>query len=254
MFGFRLPQDHSLPITDPRLPRTKHRSLPLLVAVLIALLAGYLCGSIPFGFLAGKLNGIDVRDHGSGNIGATNVFRTLGKKYGIPVFFLDVLKGIAPVLVAGWCLGARGHLADEVEILQIVTAVATILGHNFTCWLNFKGGKGIATSAGAIAAVVPWALLAAVVVFVVLLLSTRYVSIGSLGAAVTLPSAVLLTWAVTSHLSMSHLVFTSIACVLAFWRHKSNIRNLLAGTENRFRRKTEKAGAPEQNSEDAKQD
>jgi glycerol-3-phosphate acyltransferase PlsY len=209
----------------------------VILSTIIALFAGYLCGSIPFGFLAGKLKGIDVRDHGSGNIGTTNVFRTLGRRFGIPVLILDVLKGVVPVLLAGWYFRSDGHPPGEVDLLQISTAIATILGHNFTCWLRFKGGKGIATSAGALAAVIPWAVLFAVIIWIILFLATRYVSVASMAAAVTLPLAVLAEWGTTGKLSAEHLVFSIVVCLLAIWRHKGNIQKLRAGTENRFQRK-----------------
>ena len=121
------------------------------------LLGAYLIGSIPFGLLAGKMQGIDIRAHGSGNIGATNVFRTLGKPAGLSVFALDFLKGWFPV----W-LSSRS--ATDAGVLPVLAAVCAILGHNYPVWLKFKGGKGIATSGGVLLGVIPWALLAAIVI------------------------------------------------------------------------------------------
>ena len=119
--------------------------------------AAFLCGSIPFGMLIARARGIDIRAHGSGNIGATNVGRVLGRTWGVAVFALDVCKGLAPVLVAGAALGTLGHIAAPARDawLVLATAAAAILGHVFCPWLRFKGGKGVATSLGALAGVFP---------------------------------------------------------------------------------------------------
>ncbi|MEM1443646.1 MAG: glycerol-3-phosphate acyltransferase, partial [Verrucomicrobiota bacterium] len=113
----------------------------------------YIVGATPFGFLAGKMKGIDIRDHGSGNIGATNVLRTLGKPIGITVLVLDIFKGMIPVIIA--------KIVSEDSALHIATAIAAILGHNYTFWLGFKGGKGIATTAGAVIPILTIPILAA---------------------------------------------------------------------------------------------
>jgi acyl phosphate:glycerol-3-phosphate acyltransferase len=202
--------------------------VPVLAYITTALLA-YLLGSIPTGFLMAKARGIDIRTVGSGNIGATNAFRLFGRSVGAFVLLMDALKGCVAVqfgalLVADVFPGAR------LDYLRITAGVVVILGHNYTCWLGFKGGKGIATSAGVLVALVPWALLIILAVWVVLFLLTRYVSVGSLAASFTLPFA---TWFTTGH-DWGLTAVTGGMAVLAFYRHRRNIKRLLDGTENRI--------------------
>ncbi|MEM7384090.1 MAG: glycerol-3-phosphate 1-O-acyltransferase PlsY [Verrucomicrobiota bacterium] len=187
----------------------------------------YLIGSIPFGLLAGKLKGVDVREHGSGNIGATNVLRTCGKPVGIAVLILDLLKGLAPVLLAR-------TLAPDNGLLTVLAAVFAILGHNYPCWLGFKGGKGIATSAGALIGFLPIAFLIALVAWVVAFFTTRYVAIASIAAAVSLPISVVTMKLLGHPVPMAYIVFAVLVGGLAVWRHRSNIERLRAGTEHRF--------------------
>lgn len=190
------------------------------------ILAGYFIGSIPFGYLAGKLRGIDIREHGSGNIGATNVLRTLGKPIGITVLILDVLKGLAPVLIAK-------HFSDN-SLIHITTAFATIMGHNYTLWLRFKGGKGIATSAGALLSLITIPLGIAAIIWAVLFFTTRYVSVASMGAALTIPIATGILQQLQGNWNTPMFAFTLILAALAIWKHRGNIRKLCNGTENRF--------------------
>lgn len=205
-----------------------------ITASLVALLSAYVAGATPFGYIVGRMRGIDIREHGSGNIGATNVFRVLGKRVGIPVFILDMLKGLVPVMVARWVAERQGIAPDWPSI---AAAVGAVLGHNFTFWLGFKGGKGIATSAGVLLALLPLPLAAALLCWLVLFFTTRYVAVASIGAAVTVPSAaaVLHFWKGTPALPL--VGFAVLIGVLAVWRHRSNIRRLLNGTENRFAKK-----------------
>src|SRR5436190_8322894 len=129
------------------------------IASLLAFLASYVTGATPFGYFAGKMRGVDIRQHGSGNIGATNVFRVLGKGIGIPVFILDMLKGFLPVILTESILKDR----DIPAVWPAISAaVGAVVGHNFTFWLHFKGGKGIATSAGGLLALLPVPLAAAI--------------------------------------------------------------------------------------------
>jgi glycerol-3-phosphate acyltransferase PlsY len=190
--------------------------------------AAYLLGSIPTGFLWGKARGIDVRTVGSGNIGATNVMRTLGKGPGIVVLLLDAAKGFLPVFLA------PRLLPPEVDrnALQIVCCICVIAGHNWTCWLKFKGGKGIATSAGALLAFLPLPLLCALGVWLVVFAVWRYVSLASICAATTIPIA---TWLIEKSISL--LIFTAIIGAVAIYKHKANIQRLMAGTENRMGRR-----------------
>jgi len=196
---------------------------------LLWIAVGYLIGSIPFGFLAGKMRGIDIREHGSGNIGATNVLRNLGRAVGIPVLILDIAKGVVPVLLAQ-------HFSND-SLIAILTAIATILGHNYTCFLGFKGGKGIATSAGALAPVLPVPLLVAVLLWIVVFFASRYVSVASIAAAVSLPITLGVVAATQNQWDWMLFSFTLLISLLAVWRHRSNIRKLRVGTENRFQRK-----------------
>jgi glycerol-3-phosphate acyltransferase PlsY len=193
----------------------------------------YLLGSIPTGYLVGMAKGIDVRKAGSGNIGATNAFRILGKGAGILVLLVDALKGwLAAALVpklAHEILNAGGQ---DIEYLKIIGGVVVILGHNYTCWLKFKGGKGIATSAGVLIALIPWAFAIGLVTWIVVCLLTRYVSVASIAAAISLPFS---TWAFGS--SYTLLVMATILSVLAIYKHKPNIERLLNGTENKLGRK-----------------
>lgn len=211
--------------------------MPVLSYIVTTLVA-YLLGSIPTGFLVAKARGVDIRTVGSGNIGATNAFRVLGKGFGIFVLLMDALKGwIAVILGAG--VVAKLLPGVPLEYLRITAGIAAILGHNFTCWLHFKGGKGIATSAGVLIALVPLALLIILTIFIILFLTTRYVSVGSIAAAFTLPFA---TWFTTQHDIGLTAVMAAIG-VLAILKHRKNIQRLLNGTENRIQFK-KKEGTP----------
>jgi glycerol-3-phosphate acyltransferase PlsY len=190
----------------------------------IAVLA-YFLGSIPTGYLAGRLRGIDIRKVGSGNIGATNVLRTLGKRAGIAVLAFDAFKGFAACRLLPMLFET-----DPSEPARIVAGFCAILGHNYTCWLTFKGGKGIATSAGVLLGLMPWALAIVVAVWWSTVAVTRYVSIGSITAAAILPLAAWLTQASNRMIAVAALVGA-----LAIYKHKTNIRRLLNGTELRFK-------------------
>jgi glycerol-3-phosphate acyltransferase PlsY len=208
-----------------------------IVCYVVTALLAYLLGSVPTGFLVAHAKGVDIRAVGSGNIGATNVLRALGKPAGIFVLFVDALKGwVAVVLMTRLVLLAFGLGADgaRMEVCQIIAALCAILGHNYTCWLHFKGGKGIATSAGVLLALVPWALIVIFVVWVVVFALTRYVSLGSLAAAAALPFA---SWA--THESLTKVIVTGAMAVLAIYKHKANIQRLVRGTEPRFGQKKE---------------
>jgi glycerol-3-phosphate acyltransferase PlsY len=201
------------------------------VTALLVISGAFLLGSIPTGYLVARANGVDIRRHGSGNIGATNVFRTLGKPLGILVFFLDTLKGFAAVWLAMRLGGASAWPG-------IAAAVAVIAGHNYTPWLGFKGGKGIATSAGVLVALMPWAVLAIALVWFAVFFATRYVSLASICAAASLPLAVGALWFYGCGGNGPLLGFSALIAALAIWRHRSNIERLMAGTEHRFERKT----------------
>ena len=203
----------------------------------VAALGSYLLGSIPFGYLAGKIGGIDIRKVGSGNIGATNVVRTLGKRYGYPVFLLDFLKGFGAVKISmSIATDARPEWGSP-EILGILAAVASVIGHSFPLWLKFRGGKGVATSAGALFGLMPLATLIAVVIWVLVFWFTRYVSVASLVTAVELPLVIL----IMTRLNQIHgnaLFYSSLGiAAVVIWRHRSNFSRLMRGNEPRFTRK-----------------
>ena len=183
----------------------------------------YLFGSIPTGFLWAKARGIDIRTVGSGNIGATNVMRTMGKGPGITVLLIDAAKGFIPVFFVPRIFSDVNHSA-----LQILCCICVIAGHNWTCWLHFKGGKGIATSAGALLAFLPGPLLCTLGIWGIVFAISRYVSVASIVAAVAMPVA---TWLIEKDPTLT--VFTAILGAVAIYKHKSNIQRLLAGTENR---------------------
>ena len=197
---------------------------------LIIVAAAYLIGSLPSGYLAGKSKGIDIRTVGSGNIGATNTFRVLGKKLGAFVLLVDLLKGycacglLAPML-ALWIPEAQ----SQRDYLELAAGVGAILGHNFTCWLKFRGGKGIATTAGVMIALSPGAALVVIVVWLLVFAIGRYVSVASIAGALSLPVA---GW--FFHVSAAKIwVFAGLG-LMAILKHKSNIQRLINGTENRF--------------------
>lgn len=203
---------------------------------IIVAVAAYLLGSIPTGYLAARAKGIDIRTVGSGNIGATNAFRVLGKPMGVFVLLADAAKGwLACACLSVWIgqlfFAEEMTQSDHLPVtLKIIAGLAAVIGHNYTCWLRFKGGKGIATSAGVLIALVPWALLIILTIWIVLFLATRYVSVGSVAAATTLPFA---TWFTTDH-NLSLTIVTGVMGALAVYRHRGNIQRLRNGTENRI--------------------
>ena len=208
------------------------------MAILVAVAIGsYLLGAIPFGYLAGRLRGIDILRTGSGNVSATNVVRVLGKRYGYPVFALDVLKGFGAVKISMLLAPGRPPEWNSPEIFGIVAAICSVLGHVYSPWLKFQGGKGVATSAGALFALTPVATLIGVGVWVIVFWATRYVSLASIAAAVVLPMLIPL---VGSHDDNSRklLTYSSVfVAALVIWRHRSNLSRLMRGSEPRFTRK-----------------
>lgn len=186
------------------------------------LAAAYLLGSIPTGLLLGKAYGIDVRQEGSGNIGATNLYRTVGRKVGVLTLIGDCFKGLVPVLAAR-------KLGLSPEFVAWV-GLAAFCGHVFSVFLRFKGGKGVATALGVFLALAPLALAIALGVFVVLVFKWRYISLGSIAAAAVMPLAVSLLGA-----GRIMLVVTTLIAVIVIVKHGGNIKRLVAGTENKFR-------------------
>jgi len=210
-----------------------------IVKAVLVVLGAYLLGSIPWGFIIGKWNGVDVRKVGSNNIGATNVTRCVGKKAGKLCFVLDFLKGALPVIAAQYVF--RNASTVPMEYVVIAALFATVLGHMFPVFLKFKGGKGVSTAAGAVMALTPYALPAALLVWVVVFLASRYVSLASIAAAAVLPIVAWVFYLVDfgNQLARSPevLIFLTIVSLLAILRHHANIVRLLNGTENRFGKK-----------------
>jgi glycerol-3-phosphate acyltransferase PlsY len=221
-------------------------------------LLGFLMGSVPFGLLLGKVKGIDIREHGSGNIGATNVFRTLGKGNGVICLLLDFLKGFVPVVVASnlcrldgqgipvviealqtWNFGLGREQLLFSQTLPVLTAFAAIMGHNYSPWIGFKGGKGIATTGGAFTALMPFGVPILILIWAIFTFTTKYVSVGSIAAGVALPlMAIFGSW---KHGKLANgewnkplFILALVSGLLAIWKHRANIARLRAGTENKI--------------------
>ena len=201
--------------------------------LILSAVTGYLCGSLPFGYWAGKLKGIDIRQHGSGNIGATNVIRVLGKPVGYPVFLLDMLKGWLPVFLgAQWMSGAGGG-TEMISTAKAVGGFSAVCGHMFTFWLQFKGGKGIATTAGVLLGMSMAGFIGGWVAWLIVFFASRYVSLASIAAALAVPSSMALMMYKEGRWDSVMLTFGIVVMVLAIYKHRSNIQRLIAGTENR---------------------
>ena len=192
-------------------------------------IAFYLIGSVPTGYLLGKSRGLDIRQHGSGNIGATNVWRVMGRNWGLLAFASDFLKGFLPLYLLRTLSFAEGG-SWLVALLLVICGLAAIIGNNYTPWLGFKGGKGIATSAGVLGALMPPVLGVALSLWIIATLVTRMVSVGSILAAASLAP-------LAYYFYPGQWIYFGLACLaglLALLRHRSNIQRLLAGTESRI--------------------
>ncbi len=198
-------------------------------------LIGYLIGSVPSGYLAGKfLKGIDIREHGSGNIGTTNVFRILGWKFGVLVFFADFLKALIFIQIVKW------HFLTNQSFLLIFAALVVILGNIFPIFLKFRGGKGVASAAGLFVGLCPVAFLVAFIVFGLTVATTRYVSLGSLLATLALFLANLYFYFTGSADLLAILVLTGLIAIFIWLKHISNIKRLFNGTELKINEREKK--------------
>ena len=203
----------------------------------VVALISYLIGSFPTGYLAGRIAGVDVRTLGSGNVGATNVVRVLGKRFGYPVFLIDFMKGFGAVTLS--TVIPKFIYTDEkfVEFCAPIAAVFCVVGHAYPLWLRFKGGKGVATLIGALFGLTPLAALVVCAVWIITFEIGRYVSVASIAAALALP----ITVGAMSFLKQPHtsvLFYFSVGlAAMVILRHRSNLSRLLHGTEPRFRRK-----------------
>ncbi len=200
-----------------------------ILIISVAAAAAYLLGAIPCGLLVAGMRGVDIRSVGSGNIGATNVFRSVGKTWGILTFMLDALKGfipafVFPMLISRW-------LENPDPLINLFLGAAAVIGHNWPVYLRFKGGKGVATSAGMLLGVAPVAVGIAMVVWIMAVTITRYVSVASILAAL---SVAICSWIFYRTNGIALPIILTLLAGLAIYKHKANIGRLLNGTENRF--------------------
>ena len=192
------------------------------------LIGAYLIGAIPFGFLIGKMRGVDVRTVGSKNIGATNVFRTVGKKWGLLAFFCDVMKGFLPTLIVS-------SLVPHPSSLPLCVAIACVVGHMLTPYMKFRGGKGVATAFGALIALMPATVGMAFALFAVVFACSHYISLGSCTAATALAIAVWIPF--LDHAGYKDLplcILVTLIAAFIVWKHRSNIGRLVRGEENKI--------------------
>jgi glycerol-3-phosphate acyltransferase PlsY len=203
---------------------------------IVALLA-YFVGSVPSGYLAGRLAGVDIRKTGSGNIGATNVLRILGKPFGYAVFLVDFGKGLVAELLAVFLTRREGGSSSFAELCAVIAGMFAVIGHSCPVWLRFRGGKGVATSVGVLFGIAPLAAVVMCAVWAATFLVTRYVSIASIAAALALPVAVGALRLLDRHIGPVVFYFSLCLAAVVIVRHRSNLFRLWHGTEPRFRRK-----------------
>jgi glycerol-3-phosphate acyltransferase PlsY len=214
--------------------------LVLIPSAWIIVATAYLIGAVPFGLLIAKrVSGIDLREFGSGNIGTSNAVRAMGRRWGFVVFLLDFLKGFLPVVA---CYGLVGEHSETLDLLQVLTGTAAVLGHCFPIYLGFRGGKGVATGCGAIVAINVWVFVSGGVVWLVTRFTTRYAGLASIMMGITFPIA---TWVIDRILGLHRpelLVGSLLLTILILVRHRSNMKRMLKGTEPRIGEKVE--GSP----------
>jgi glycerol-3-phosphate acyltransferase PlsY len=202
-----------------------------MLELLILILFSYLIGSFPTALIAGKLlKNIDIREHGSGNAGATNVFRVLGWKAGIVVLLIDMFKGFVPV----WWLVPAQSQPEMTAFYQIIAGIAAISGHIWTIFAGFRGGKGVGTAAGVFLALQPVPVLLSLFTFILIVAKTRYVSLGSMTAAAMLPVYIIIKNILGYPVSIIILILSIILAALIIIMHRENIRRLRAGNENKI--------------------
>jgi glycerol-3-phosphate acyltransferase PlsY len=211
-------------------------------SVALVVLLSYLLGAVPFSLVVARAHGVDLREHGSGNAGATNAWRVLGKGPGTLVFALDLLKGLVPVLLAPRLAGADAAGAfgpSGLAWLAVLAGASAMLGHVYTVWGrlffgSFKGGKGVATGAGMLLGLIPVAVAVGAVVFAAVMALTRWVSLGSILAAVSLPVTLGVQRALGAEVAPPVWAFALVVPVFIVWTHRANVRRLLDGTEPRL--------------------
>lgn len=215
----------------------------IMVNLFLMILLSYLIGAIPTAIIYSRIaRGIDIRQHGSGNAGATNVFRVLGWRAGLVVLLIDVMKGLTATLFIYQI--AISSINLDTSILKIIAGLSAVFGHIWTIFADFKGGKGVGTGAGMIIGIVPAAVLAGLVVFIITVVISRYVSLGSILASITIPIFLFVEkFLFQSQISTSIILFGLIIPVIIIYTHRSNIERLLKGTENKIKfNKSEERG------------
>lgn len=202
----------------------------MILKIAICLILGYAFGCFSTGYVVGKMNKVDIRKYGSGNVGTTNALRTLGAKAGALTLLGDALKAVIPILLVRLVLFKGLHYT---ELLTLYTGLGVVIGHNYPVWLKFKGGKGIAATGGVMAAFDPLIVPIALPLFILIVAITRYVSLGSLFVAVFFPVWIAIRYPGNIHM----LIVTLVFMILAFIKHHSNIKRLMNGTENKIGQK-----------------
>ncbi|MHB8129701.1 MAG: glycerol-3-phosphate 1-O-acyltransferase PlsY [Mobilitalea sp.] len=199
----------------------------MILKIILCLIFGYLFGCFSTGYFVGKLNKVDIRNYGSGNVGTTNALRTMGAKAGAITLIGDVLKAVIAILLVRFVLFPD---YEYIELLAIYTGLGVVIGHNYPVWLRFKGGKGMAATGGVMAALDPLIIPIGIPLFVLAVATTRYVSVGSLVVAVLFP-----VWIFIRHPGDLHMLIVAfVFMALAIFKHRSNIKRLLNGTENKI--------------------
>ena len=194
------------------------------------ILGAYLCGSIPTAYIAVyAVKRVDIREFGSGNVGASNAMRLIGKAWGVGILLFDAIKGLVPVLLV---LHVFFNGDSQVQRYALIAALAALVGHVFPVWLAFRGGKGVATGLGVMTALMPLAVAIALPVFILVVAISRYISLGSIVAAALLPGLFFINHQLPADSEL--FVFVCIACIFVIYKHKSNIRRIFAGEENRL--------------------
>ncbi len=205
--------------------------------LLLLISSAYLIGSIPTAYWIGKLFfGIDIREHGSKNMGASNSFRVLGSVWGVVVLLIDMAKGVAAVRLAGF-VESTDWLGNELSFWQLLLGLIAVAGHIFPVFAGFRGGKGVATLFGVVIAIQPWTALISVCAFLLVVLLTRYISLGSVTAVLVFMGCV---WFAIKETNLYMRSFSVIAAVLVVFMHRSNIKRLFSGKENKFKWKKKK--------------
>ena len=210
----------------------------MIIARIVAVAIGYVIGLFQTGYLYGKRHGIDIREHGSGNSGTTNTLRTLGWKAGAVTFIGDVAKAIVAVVIVHFLFREM----DGLKVIELYAGFGAVLGHNFPFYLKFKGGKGIASTSGMILAVCPQAAPLCLILFIAIVLATRYVSLGSIIMVIAFVVQTItynhLGWlGVESGYMLEFDILAACFTALAIWQHRANIKRLINGTENKFGQK-----------------